>query len=512
MSKKQRSAANRSKSPKGAKEARRELGIEKAAPVTDPAAGGQRCYDMPFSATGPRLLNPDLGLHNLVARAGHNAGYEMDVTLLDGADHRLIRSGVVLAHRVLDGRGEWYLGASDWAPLLPEEQVELMGHADIPEEFADLVRPFRRRMTLGPTAALHCERREFALRDDGGTTLALVRDDKVTVRRGGLTTARYREVLMTPVGPALTEDQEQWIDRALLLAGATPVSRFPPLVTRLGAPATGRTDFPRPQPLEASAPFATFVARLLSRRLREMVSSDLMLRQGNPQGATELAGAIGSLRAELSGLAFALDSDWVADLDEELHWVVDDPDTSEPEGIITAVQAAAVRAQAHERLLARMRSERYLMLLELLVTAARGSRLGDLGMSPAGDVLQGLLRQRVLRLGRAVAKLTVDGPAEHWDEARDVARQVQSMAEVAAHAMPEHAAEVAKRMTKPTRLLDQVQQDNERAQRTVAAVTQSTPAEAFQAGRNFERDLDTGRATRKAFLKSWDKAQKRLNS
>ena len=64
---------------------------------------------MPYSAPAPRMVNPELGLHNLVARAGHNAAYEIDVTLLDAPDHRLIRSGVLLAHRVLDGRGEWFL-------------------------------------------------------------------------------------------------------------------------------------------------------------------------------------------------------------------------------------------------------------------------------------------------------------------------------------------------------------------------------------------------------------------
>ena len=129
-------------------------------------APGQRLYDMPFSAAAPRLINPELGLHNLVARAGHNAAYEIDVTLLDAPDHRLIRSGVLLAHRVLDGRGEWFLTAPDWQPLLPKDRIELMGHADLPEELADLIRPLRRRATLGPVAALNCDRREFALRDD----------------------------------------------------------------------------------------------------------------------------------------------------------------------------------------------------------------------------------------------------------------------------------------------------------------------------------------------------------
>ena len=123
----------------------------------------QRYYDMPYSAATPRLINPDLGLHHLVARAGHNAAYEISVTLLDAPDHRLIRSGVLLAHRVLDGRGEWYITAPDWQPLLPKDRIELMGHADLPEELADMIRPLRRRATLGPVAGLTCDRREFAL-------------------------------------------------------------------------------------------------------------------------------------------------------------------------------------------------------------------------------------------------------------------------------------------------------------------------------------------------------------
>ena len=41
---------------------------------------------------------------------------------------------MLLAHRVLDGRGEWYLTAPDWQPLLPKDRIELMGHSDLPEE------------------------------------------------------------------------------------------------------------------------------------------------------------------------------------------------------------------------------------------------------------------------------------------------------------------------------------------------------------------------------------------
>jgi hypothetical protein len=163
------------------------------AAAAKPRPAGQRLFDMPFSSQVPSPVRPELGLASLVARAGHNAGYDIDLTLLDAADHRLIRTGVLLAHRVLDGRGEWYLGAPDWVPLLPKELIVPMGQGELPDTLAELVRPFRRGAPLSPVAALRCERREFALRDADGRSVALLRDDKVTVRRNGLTTARYRE-------------------------------------------------------------------------------------------------------------------------------------------------------------------------------------------------------------------------------------------------------------------------------------------------------------------------------
>src|SRR4029450_11720484 len=142
---------------------------------SSPHPPGQRYYDMPYSAATPRLINPDLGLHHLVARAGNNAAYEISVTLLDAPDHRLIRSGVLLAHRVLDGRGEWYITAPDWQPLLPTDRIELMGHAALPEERAEMIRPLRRRATLGPVAALTCDRRGSRARDQRGYRAAWVR-------------------------------------------------------------------------------------------------------------------------------------------------------------------------------------------------------------------------------------------------------------------------------------------------------------------------------------------------
>jgi hypothetical protein len=458
----------------------------------------QRCYDVPYSAAAPRMINPDLGLHHLVARAGHNAAYEISVTLLDAPDHRLIRSGVLLAHRVLDGRGEWYISAPDWEPLLPTDRIELMGHADLPEELADMIRPLRRRATLGPVAALTCDRREFALRDQEGTTVALLRDDRVTVRRGGLTTARYREVLITPVGPGLTDEQVAWLDRALLQSGATHVARFPRLVSRLGAPATGPTDLPVPGPFDAAAPFKKFVSQLVALRLRQIVEADLAIRGGDLGAVDLLADRAARLRLELMGLSPVLDAEWVEDLYDELGWISLDGNSSNGDG--------------HDRLTARLRSDRYLTVLERLVAAVRSPKMADQRSDPAGEVLAGLVSMAVTRMGRCADQLIVDSPPAEWEEAWQEMGRLEWVVGVAGQVLPEEAATIQQQLLKPRQLLAEIHNDHRRELVTAEQIAKLLPAQAFAAGRDFEREYRRVRRARREFVEVWAKTKKKLGA
>ena len=504
-----------------------------------PRPAGQRLFDMPFSSQVPSPVRPDLGLASLVARAGHNAGYEIDLTLLDAADHRLIRTGVLLAHRVLDGRGEWYLGAPDWVPLLPKELIVPMGQGELPDTLAELVRPFRRGAPLSPVAALRCERREFALRDADGRSVALLRDDRVTVRRNGLTTARYREVMATPVGPGLDEAQAEWLGQCLAAAGGTEIDRFPRLVRRLGAPATGPSDLPAPAGL-ASGTFGQFLTQLLGAGARDVISADLAIGAGVPDAEDRLVDSVGILRRRLEGLRQVLGADWVDEVVEDLDWLVapvEPPLVTAPtarsgwpgssSGVVGSGSAAAAddlaalggpgtvvagnRSDAvPDGPRARLHSLRYLSLLERLVAAARAPRTGADAAQPAAEGVESLYNTAMTRFVRAADRLAVEGTAQTWATARAAAEQLSRAAVIRSLVALEKTDQDLARLSPVVDLLEQAYAVDREAAAVLEGIDALTPAEAFETGRRFERDRESGRTVRSEFLTRWAKTRRKL--
>ena len=486
---------------------------------------------MPYSSQVPSPVRPDLGLASLVARAGHNAGYDIDLTLLDAADHRLIRTGLLLAHRVLDGRGEWYLGAPDWVPLLPKELIIPMGQGELPDDLAELVRPFRRGAPLSPVAALRCERREFALRNGDGQTVALLRDDKVTVRRNGLTTARYREVMLTPIGPGLDAAQAEWLGQCLAAAGGTEIERFPRLVRRLGAPATGPSDLPSPATL-ADGTFGQFLTQLLGAGVRDLISGDLALTAGASGAADRLIESAGILRSRLDGLRPVLGTDWVDDVVDDLDWLVapvavpivsgsaaassrwpgaapESDDRAALGGPGTYVETSAQRA-APDGYRARLRSLRYLSLLERLVAAARAPKTGADATQPAVEGVEALYAVATARFVRAADRLAVGGTAQTWTAAWAAAQDLSRSAVIRELVDREQTAADLERLRPAFALLERAHLADRGAASTLEGVDELTPAAAFEAGRQFERDQETSRTVRADFVTRWPKTRRKL--
>lgn len=464
------------------------------------AAEQVRRFELPFTAPPPILANPEVGLRNVSLRGGAYAPYTMEVTLLDAPDHRLIRAGVLLAHRITDGRGEWYLSAPEWTPWLPEERIEQMGHADLPEELADLVRPFRRGASLGPVVALQCRRQEYSLRNQHRQVVADIRQDSVSVRNGGVITARYREVTVTPI--ALEPRQLAWITEAFQASGATRVEEFPTLAQRLGAPSTAMGDIPQPAGWDDDTPLEGFVASLLGQRLRAITLADLALRNGgvrttgaaSPDRAgaayADLIAQLRMLRHQVRGLAPVLERSWVEDVDADIVWVID----------------GAFEDADNEAVVAKLNGERYLHLMDRIVAAARAPRLGNHASEPTGATLERLLTDALSRFDRACDVVSTQSADEVWLAALAAGERVLDTCTVLTD-RPKRTRQLRRRVTKLMATLE----DCVGAQPAhwMPELEVLSPHAAFDLGRQYERAWVDQQVARADFADQWDRYRRK---
>jgi hypothetical protein len=277
------------------------------------------------------------------------------------------------------------------------------------------------------------------------------------------------------------------------------------LVSRLGAPATGLTDFPHPRSFEADAPLTTFVSQLLGLRLRQIVEADLAIRGGNPEAAEQLAAHAAQLRSELRGLSFVLDPDWVEDLYDELDWIILDAD---PRRAGPPEEAE----RAREQLVGRLHTERYLALLDRLVTATRAPKLGDASALATGEALTDLLDSVVSRFRRGVDRLSPDAPPQVWEDAWRSIGQLQWVADVSTHVMPAETERIQHRLDTSRQLLNQIHEHHAAGDRAVDEVIVLPALEAFEAGRAYERDIEETRRLKEEFLALWTKTKRKLDA
>ena len=414
-------------------------------------------FDLPFQADAPSLLSDAIGITGLMERRA--ASHSIDVTILDTPDDRLLRAGVVLAHRVLGGVGDWYLAAPGWAPHLPAERiVPINATAELPQEFADLTRPLVRRAVLGPVAALECQRVEYLLRGPDGP-LGSIRDERVTVRRGGMATARYREATLTPT-ELLGRHQLEHVLAALDAVSAAAVDEFPSLQQRLGPPATGGTDFPNPGPLNREATMEAFVTRLFAADLQDLVRAQYR----DEEAVTE---AIQEFRGHVRGLANVLDPEW-------------------RQAMESAVEKAATPRQAA------------LDVTESLVAAVRAPRLGDVSAEPAAKLLLKRAQQGAYILADRCRSLTADSSGTDWRAALAGGEQAHDCGRVGVQLHGKPGTKLLKTITQVTRDLRDCAAEVEPPD-----LEDLTPAEVFERGRETERCHQKLIASRAGFVADW---------
>ncbi|MFT3887914.1 MAG: hypothetical protein QM713_07105 [Arachnia sp.] len=437
--------------------------------------------EVPFTSAAPVLTSEAMGLPRLLRRPA--ASFVMDVTVIDAPDGRLLRDGVVVAHRVVGGIGEWYLAAPRWAPHLPvETTVPLGASGDLPPEVAHRLRPLIRGAAIGPIAGLRCHRDEWALRDAQGEVAAVVRDERVTVRHGGVATARYREITITPQRN-LTKAQRDFLLAAGLAVNATAVENFPTLQERLGAPATGLTNFPVPPDLPADPTLEEFVSTIFARHLLGIVTEELRRRAAGSDDVGRSNDLLWALGRVLRGLAPVLEPGW-REATERLLLGLPWSSPAELEPALPAV-------------------------LEALVGGARAPRLGDLSHRPAA----GILFERTERAGRILAErcraLTVDAPDEQWAAARLAAEQLGVASTVVESLAPARLGRVLAQLDDVVAGLRGCEYGGASAVPDLEGVSAE---QAFQLGVDTERARGAVAVRRAAFIKQWPDVVRRART
>ncbi len=429
-------------------------------------------FETPWHVHAPEFTSEALAIDRVVLLDNGAAG-QVTVTVLDTPTERLLHAGVMLAQRAVGEVGEWFVWAPDWEPWLPGEHtgpIASDSDSEMPDEVDELVAPFRRGATLAPVVSCTRVRSRYGILDESGETLAVLTDDRITMRRGGIATGRFRETTFDV--SRLSPHQRDFIAEQMAQIGAVRVDGFRDLFTRVSQVA--------PEPVRAGKSPADqtttgFLSWLLARRFRLILAADLALSNGEAADPGLLADRLHEFRGELDALRGIIDESWRAD---QL-------------GRLDALAAAEPRT-----LTGRVE---YDQLLDALDLAARIPRVDENADDDAGKALGGKLAAGIADL-RAIADHAVEHPDADatWEQALVVADDTLGLARVARPAITK-----AKRTIKLLARIVDALADTRGPERSPDQVAALTPEQAYQAGRDDERAGARAVAARAAFAKEW---------
>ena len=472
----------------------------------------------------PSFHLPDLSGVADGVRAGPEQEARLETTYHDTRDLRLARWGLSLRHRGGEG---WTLKLPGSASgmLLTRGEVTFASSARRPPEAAlALVRAYLRGAPLEQVARLSTWRRRVALLDAGGSQLAEVVDDEVSILEGRRVAARFREVEveLRPGGDGLLEP----LVERLRQAGAGEPDLVPKYVRALGPAALADPDVVV-RPLDRGAPAADVIRNALAASVRLILLHDPLIRVGgDPEDVHQARVGTRRLRSHLRTFRPLLDRAWTDGLREELSWLaselgaVRDAEVLHdrlraltpalpaadlrPASQLVAQLAAAVET-ARGRLLESMATQRYFDLLDRLVDAAARPLLIDEPAAPAAEPARKVLPRLVIRpwrqlrsAVRALGSRPADGELHR---VRILAKRARYAAEAVAPAAGQDATRFAKLVA---RLQDELgeHQDSVTAQAWLRAAA-NTRRRAFAAGELCALEAERAESARRRWPDAW---------
>jgi len=391
--------------------------------------------------------------------------HRLTATYYDTERLTLARHGVTLRYRTGGTDAGWHLKRPARAGARTEIRAPRpsSGRNRVPDAFADELGALRRGQALEPVVRMTTRRIERTVRDDAGTAVAMVADDRVTVRSpdGQLPPASWREIEVELADG--TESVLDVFDQRLRAAGAVPAAASSKLARALGAALP-----PRPK----SGRAWRLVADYARAQRDALVALDPAVRRDEPEAVHDFRVAARRLRSTLRTFRPLLPVDRSEPLREELRWLagelgevrdleviterLTDAVAAEPPELVVGPVAERItqrftgrRDQARAAALASLDSDRYHRLLDDLDELLDGGPQSR----PVTGELRGLVRKAVRRTERHLAGAVngSSGAASSPDEvalheARKSAKRARYAVEVLAPADGKRAGQLVDRL------------------------------------------------------------------
>lgn len=455
----------------------------------------QRSYlfEMPYQVDAPILTDEASGIDRVLLRCRGDRPI-CTITLIDTSDERLSRAGILLAHRVVEQRGEWVLQAPDWQPWLPADYSEPLDLGDeLPEDLAGLLCSFRRRAAIGPVASVTVERACYVLLDVDGAEIGEVRDDRTTVRRGGLAVSRHRDVTFTP-DDQMTSLQRSVVIERLAQSGGVKVAGFGEPLQRLVA-ITHPQPHPQSVPKPAKISGEDYLTWLFTDLLDAVLCADLRVRKNEVSDTALLADEVSHAAGTVRGLDCVIDPAWSS----EFVWNAD------------KVAKLSPRSNPAEL------GDPYFAVLDLLAQAIRAPRLrpvadDDEAPDPSAPgsarrMVKDCAVEQLAELVAAADSLTTESGDHEWTHALGLAQGLARTLQAGEPVLGKLRARMGRVASVLSALAGATVDLDDPGSPSIADMT---PAQAYQAGRDYQRSLDRAGDPRREFCDSWPKVRARI--
>jgi CHAD domain-containing protein len=446
---------------------------------------------------------------------------------VDTPDLRIARWGSSLRHRHGEGQERGWtvkLPSPTNGTQLVRTEVNFEGDdaRKLPTAAADLLRAYVRGQELAPVARLQTVRRGVEIGDDAGRRLAVVTDDEVSVMDGRRVASRFRELEVELDPEADDRLSEILIDR-LTQAGAGPLDNVPKLVRALGPRAASPPDVEVSE-LDDHATVADVVRRELATSVVRLLRHDAGVRLGeDPEAVHQARVATRRVRSALRTFRDVLEPEWGRSLRDRLKGVADglgavrdtevlrdrlrSREPSLPGGDRKALEEfvtmlESTRNEARDRLLAAIREETYVDLLDELVEAAREPRvLEEAAGALAASELRSALERPWQHLEHAVEGAREDASDASLHDVRIRAKRARYAAEAVSPVFGKRAEAFAQAAARLQDVLGD-HQDSVVARAWLREAAEDG-ADAFVAGELAATEAQAAAEARAAWPKAW---------